>query len=87
MQTLFSLEEIPCIKSVQDDEKEVIRNPWGEYTTEKAKRQLDRLRNQFRNQIVTLIRQRQSVYRQLRAKDEKIAELTLQIKNLKNENN
>jgi len=77
MQTLFSLEEIPCIKSVQ------VRDPAGRFTTQKMKCEFDRLRNQ----IVTLIRQRQSVYRQLRAKDEKIAELETKIKNLRNENN
>ena len=67
---LFDIEEITT-----HHRDAQVRAPSGRFTTKAVKGEFDKMRST----IVMLIRQRQSVYRQLRAKDEEIIRLKQKI--------
>ena len=70
MDYLFPEEEIQQPK-VERKKKDPARDPAGRFTTKAMMEEF----NKLKIQISTLIRQRQSVYRQLRQKDEEIIRL------------
>ena len=68
---LFDIEEIPTIKdSLQ------VRTPSGRFTTKAVKGEFDKLRQQ----MVAMVMQRRSVWRQIREKDEEIKRLKAKLR-------